>query len=101
MATAPTRRGKVRDIYELGDQLLLVASDRISAFDWVLPNDIPDKGRVLTQISGFWFSRLNVPNHLISQDSPLVWPVLQRFTLMSYLLKFSASPKLFGSFGSV
>ena len=74
MATAPTRRGKVRDIYELGNQLLLVASDRISAFDWVLPNDIPDKGRVLTQISGFWFDRLSVPHHLISlevQSAPI------------------------------
>lgn len=68
MKTAPTRRGKVRDIYEQDDRLLMVASDRISAFDWVLPIDIPDKGRVLTQISGFWFDRLEVPHHLISLD---------------------------------
>ena len=46
----PARRGKVRDIYDLGEQLLLVSTDRISAFDWVLPSGIPDKGRVLTQI---------------------------------------------------
>ncbi len=64
----PVRRGKVRDIYDFGDRLLLVASDRISAFDWVLPTGIPDKGRVLTQISAFWFNRLDEPNHLISTD---------------------------------
>jgi phosphoribosylaminoimidazole-succinocarboxamide synthase len=65
----PVRRGKVRDIYDFGDKLLLVASDRISAFDWVLPTGIPDKGRVLTQISEFWFGRLDVPHHLISMDA--------------------------------
>ncbi len=64
----PVRRGKVRDIYDLGDQLLLVSTDRISAFDWVLPTGIPDKGRVLTQVSSFWFDRLETPNHLISMD---------------------------------
>src|ERR671919_1530423 len=64
----PVRRGKVRDVYDLGDRLLLVATDRISAFDWVLPTGIPDKGRVLTQISAFWFNRLDEPNHLISTD---------------------------------
>ncbi len=62
----PVRRGKVRDIYDFGDRLLLVASDRISAFDWVLPAGIPDKGRVLTQLSDVWFRRLEVPHHLIS-----------------------------------
>jgi phosphoribosylaminoimidazole-succinocarboxamide synthase len=62
----PVRRGKVRDIYDLGDRLLLVTTDRISAFDWVLSNGIPDKGRVLTQMSAFWFELLAVPNHLIS-----------------------------------
>lgn len=66
--THPTRQGKVRDIYDLGDHLLLVASDRISAFDWVLPTQIPDKGRVLTQISKFWFDFLQVPNHLLTTD---------------------------------
>ncbi len=64
----PVRRGKVRDIYDLGDQLLMVSTDRISAFDWVLPNGIPDKGRVLTQISAFWFERLGVPHHLLSLE---------------------------------
>jgi phosphoribosylaminoimidazole-succinocarboxamide synthase len=63
-------RGKVRDIYDLGDTLLIVATDRISAFDVVMPNPIPDKGRVLTQISRFWFEATEdiVPNHLISTD---------------------------------
>ena len=62
------RRGKVRDIYDLGDTLLFVASDRISAFDVVMPNGIPDKGRVLTQMSLFWFDFLKdvVANHLVT-----------------------------------
>src|SRR5262249_43251379 len=64
----PRRRGKVRDVYDLGDRVLLVATDRISAFDWILPTGIPDKGRVLTGLSAFWFDRLRVPNHLISTD---------------------------------
>ncbi len=64
----PVRRGKVRDIYDFGERLLFVATDRISAFDWVLPNGIPDKGRVLTQISEMWFSKLGVDNHLISMN---------------------------------
>jgi phosphoribosylaminoimidazole-succinocarboxamide synthase len=61
-------RGKVRDIYDLGERLLIVASDRLSAFDVVLPTPIPDKGKVLTQMSEFWFARLEdlVPHHLIS-----------------------------------
>jgi phosphoribosylaminoimidazole-succinocarboxamide synthase len=61
-------RGKVRDIYELGDKLLIVATDRLSAFDVVLPTPIPDKGKVLTQISLFWFETLShiVPNHVLS-----------------------------------
>src|SRR5271169_1419946 len=60
-------RGKVRDIYDLGDQLLIVATDRLSAFDVVLPTPIPDKGRVLTQLSLFWFEKLAdvVPHHVI------------------------------------
>ena len=62
------RRGKVRDIYDLGDSLLLVSTDRISAFDWVLPTAIPDKGRVLTQVSLLWFELLGVENHLITAD---------------------------------
>jgi phosphoribosylaminoimidazole-succinocarboxamide synthase len=64
----PVRRGKVRDVYDLGDRLLLVSTDRISAFDWVLPSGIPDKGRVLTQLSGFWFKLLDEPNHMLSMD---------------------------------
>ncbi len=61
-------RGKVRDIYDLGDRLLIVATDRISAFDVVMPNPIPDKGRILTQLSGFWFNLTKgiVPNHILS-----------------------------------
>jgi phosphoribosylaminoimidazole-succinocarboxamide synthase len=64
----PVRRGKVRDVYDLGDRILLVSTDRISAFDWVLPSGIPDKGRVLTQVATFWFNRLDVSHHLISTD---------------------------------
>lgn len=64
----PCRRGKVRDIYDLGDRLVIVASDRISAFDWVLPTAIPDKGRVLTALTNFWLDFLHVPNHFISMD---------------------------------
>jgi len=66
----PKRSGKVRDIYELPDALLIIATDRISAYDVVMPNGIPDKGRVLTQISTFWFNMLEdlTPNHLLSAD---------------------------------
>ncbi len=64
----PYRRGKVRDVYDLGDRLVIVASDRISAFDWVLPTPIPDKGRVLTALTLFWLEHLGVPNHLLSAD---------------------------------
>jgi phosphoribosylaminoimidazole-succinocarboxamide synthase len=64
------RRGKVRDVYEVGDHLLIVATDRISAFDYVLGSGIPDKGKVLTQLSGFWFERMGdlVEHHLIAMD---------------------------------
>ena len=67
------RRGKVRDVYELGDQLLIVTTDRISAFDYVLGSGIPDKGKVLTQLSGFWFERMGdlVPHHLVSMDADM------------------------------
>ena len=62
-------RGKVRDIYDLGDSLLFVATDRLSAFDVVMPNGVPRKGEVLTQISLFWFELMkDVPNHLITAD---------------------------------
>jgi phosphoribosylaminoimidazole-succinocarboxamide synthase len=64
------RRGKVRDVYDLGDRLLLVATDRISAFDWVMPQGIPDKGRILTQLSAYWFELLGMPNHVIGADVP-------------------------------
>ena len=63
------KRGKVRDVYDLGDSLLMVATDRISAFDCILPNGIPDKGRVLTQLSLFWFDLFrDVPNHVLTAD---------------------------------
>ncbi len=82
LAGLPKKRGKVRDVYDLGDRLLLVATDRISAFDWVLPVGIPDKGRVLTGISAFWFRWIeeafvpvpgpgrptSIRHHLISTD---------------------------------
>lgn len=64
----PVRRGKVRDVYDLGDRLVIVATDRISAFDWVLPTPIPGKGRLLTRMSLFWFRLLGEANHLISAD---------------------------------
>jgi phosphoribosylaminoimidazole-succinocarboxamide synthase len=75
----PDRQGKVRDIYEFGDCLLIVASDRISAFDYVLGSGIPDKGKVLTQISEFWFDRTRaiVDNHLRSTD-PSTYPAPAR-----------------------
>jgi phosphoribosylaminoimidazole-succinocarboxamide synthase len=61
-------RGKVRDVYDLGDRLAVVATDRISAFDWVMPAGIPGKGRLLTGLSKFWFDHLGVPNHLLSVE---------------------------------
>jgi phosphoribosylaminoimidazole-succinocarboxamide synthase len=67
---SPDRQGKVRDIYEFGDRLLIVATDRISAFDYVLASGIPDKGKVLTQISAFWFERMRgiVDHHMLLLD---------------------------------
>jgi len=67
----PDRQGKVRDIYDFGERLLIVATDRISAFDYVLSSGIPDKGKVLTQISAFWFERTRsvVANHVLSTDA--------------------------------
>ncbi len=66
----PSKKGKVRDIYDLDRQLLIAATDRLSAFDVVLPDGIPDKGKVLTQVSAFWFDRLAhiLPHHLVSTD---------------------------------
>src|SRR6266496_6318364 len=73
----PVRRGKVRDVYDLGDMLLIVATDRISAFDVVMPNGIPDKGKILTALSLFWFEKFKdrFENHLISTD-PKEFPQL-------------------------
>lgn len=67
--TTLVRQGKVRDVYDIGPYYLMVASDRISAFDWVLPTEIPDKGRVLNLISKFWFEYFDIPNHLVSTDT--------------------------------
>lgn len=66
----PVKRGKVRDVYDLGDSLLIVSTDRISAFDVILPNGIPQKGFVLNQLSRFWFEKTSdiIPNHLITAD---------------------------------
>jgi phosphoribosylaminoimidazole-succinocarboxamide synthase len=75
----PCRRGKVRDIYDLGDRLVIVASDRISAFDWVLPNGIPDKGRVLTALTLFWLDFLKIPNHLISTNVDKLGPAFAAY----------------------
>lgn len=71
----PTKQGKVRDLYDLGDSLLIVATDRLSAFDVILPDGIPNKGKVLTQISVFWFDRLRpvIQNHVVS-TSPEDFP---------------------------
>src|SRR5574341_1545642 len=75
-------RGKVRDIYDLGDALLIVASDRISAFDVVMDDPIPDKGKILTQISAFWFSQIAdlAPHHLLSTDVTAFPPMCQVYT---------------------
>jgi phosphoribosylaminoimidazole-succinocarboxamide synthase len=86
----PCRRGKVRDVYDLGDRLVIVASDRISAFDWILPTGIPDKGRVLTAMTRFWLDHLRVPNHLLSDSiddlpaafAPFVWDLAGRTMLV-------------------
>lgn len=86
-------RGKVRDIYDLGNHLLIVASDRISAFDVIMKDPIPDKGKILTQISAFWFSQIAdlVPHHLISTDvatfPPACRPYLDSLRDRSMLVK--------------
>jgi phosphoribosylaminoimidazole-succinocarboxamide synthase len=74
------RRGKVRDVYDLSDgRLVLVASDRLSAFDWVLPTPVPDKGRLLTQLSLFWFGQFaDVPNHVLGTDLEEMGPEFAR-----------------------
>src|SRR5258706_14276681 len=77
----PVRRGKVRDVYDLGDSLLIVASDRISAYDVVMPNGIPDKGRILTALSLFWFEKFgrDFENHLIATDVAKYPPNLRQY----------------------
>lgn len=76
----PPRRGKVRDIYEVGEDLLIVATDRISAFDYVLASGIPDKGKVLNQLSAFWFGMMAdlVPHHVLSTDVDTYPPEARR-----------------------
>ena len=81
----PTQRGKVRDIYDLGENLVIVATDRLSAFDWVNPVGIPDKGKILTAMSLYWFEQTGdiVQNHLISAD------------LGDFPKEFQAAPEMF------
>lgn len=80
----PPRSGKVRDIYDLGESLLLVATDRVSAFDVVLPNGIPDKGKVLNQISVFWFEQMKdiVKNHIITTEVSEYPHYLRKYSAM-------------------
>src|SRR5579872_1318526 len=75
------KSGKVREIFDLGDRLLFVATDRISAFDCIMPNGIPHKGQVLTQISYFWFAQMEgfQPNHLVSRAQDALPAELQAF----------------------
>ncbi len=82
----PTKQGKVRDLYDLGESLLIVATDRLSAFDVILPDGIPNKGKVLTQISSFWFEKLStvVRNHVITTD------------VNKFPEPFCSSPEIFG-----
>ncbi|MEM6689339.1 MAG: phosphoribosylaminoimidazolesuccinocarboxamide synthase [Planctomycetota bacterium] len=66
----PVQRGKVRDVYDLGDRLMIVSTDRISAFDFILPTGIPGKGQLLTEMSEFWFEQLPVDHHWLGRDIP-------------------------------
>ena len=90
------RRGKVRDVYDLGDRLLIVATDRISAFDVILPTGIPDKGVVLTQISLFWFRLLEdvIPNHVLTSDvgeyDPVLFPYRDQLDGRSMIVRKTA-----------
>lgn len=91
----PCRRGKVRDIYDLGDRLVIIATDRISAFDWVLPDGIPGKGRLLTALTRFWLEWLQVPHHLLSVDLCALPAAFQRPELegrMMLVVKTSVIP---------
>jgi phosphoribosylaminoimidazole-succinocarboxamide synthase len=78
------RRGKVRDIYDLGDKLLLVVTDRVSAFDVIMPNGIPGKGRILTQVALFWFDMMRdvVKNHIVSSDASTYPGALPKYKAM-------------------
>src|SRR5678809_1015319 len=80
------RSGKVREIFDLGDRLLFVATDRISAFDCIMPNGIPHKGEVLTQISHFWFDQTEnlVPNHRLAKSKDPLPKALQPFACLLY-----------------
>ncbi len=82
----PTKQGKVRDLYDLGDSMLIAATDRLSAFDVILPDGIPNKGKVLTQISAFWFEKLSsvVKNHVITTD------------VKNFPEPFRSAPEIFG-----
>src|SRR5947199_9354968 len=83
IADYPCRRGKVRDVYDLGDQLVIIATDRISAFDWVLPTGIPDKGRILTGLTQFWLDFLGVANHFLTADlNEMPRPFLEQAELL-------------------
>ena len=79
----PVRRGKVRDVYDLGDRLAIVATDRISAFDWVMPTPIPGKGELLTAMSRFWFAKLGVPNHQLPDELPEPFRPLAARTMLA------------------
>jgi phosphoribosylaminoimidazole-succinocarboxamide synthase len=72
------RRGKVRDVYDLGDTLAIIATDRISAFDWVMSSGIPEKGRILTAMSVFWFDWLTIPHHLLGTDLAQLPPAFRQ-----------------------
>ena len=74
----PPKSGKVRDVFDLGDTLLMVVTDRISAFDVILPSGVPDKGKVLNQLSLFWMDFLGLPNHLVTADVDEYPAALQR-----------------------
>ena len=95
----PDSQGKVRDIYDLGDKLLIVATDRISAFDYILPDEIPFKGEVLTRISKFWFQKFAnlVPNHMLScsvEDLPEKFAPFANYLAGRSMLVKKAEPVL-------
>lgn len=83
----PVRRGKVRDIYDLDKELVIISTDRISAFDWVLPTGVPDKGKVLTGLSGFWFRHLNQPHHCLSTIAAFIAGKMHRATVSAHELE--------------